>query len=128
MEDNDEDGGLGAYIRKEREAVGMSASKLARGAGVDPSYITKLERGERDNPSPAVLQRLADALGINVYNLLARSGLRLSSALPPASVYLRKKYGLIGDEADAYAALIEHMSKKGKENGAHEDPHSKGGE
>jgi transcriptional regulator with XRE-family HTH domain len=44
---------------------------LAKRAKVARSYLTKLEAGHSKNPSLAVLQRLAKALGVPVTDLLS---------------------------------------------------------
>jgi transcriptional regulator with XRE-family HTH domain len=48
----------------------MSQRVLASKARVTPGYIAQLEMGVRKNPSLAVLQRLAKALGVPVTELL----------------------------------------------------------
>lgn len=52
-----------------REKQNMSKSELARKIGVSPAYITKLENGEKTNPSISVLMRLSTALAITTYDL-----------------------------------------------------------
>jgi XRE family transcriptional regulator of biofilm formation len=57
-------------IQKLREAKGMTQRDLAGKAKVTPGYIAQLEMGQKKNPSLAVLQRLAKALGVPVTELL----------------------------------------------------------
>jgi ribosome-binding protein aMBF1 (putative translation factor) len=47
-----------------RRAKGLKPGALAKRAGVAKSYITRLERAERDMPRGYVLWALADALGL----------------------------------------------------------------
>jgi transcriptional regulator with XRE-family HTH domain len=54
-------------LRSERE---LTQRALAAKAKVTPGYVAQLERGLRKNPSLAVLQRLAKALGVPVTELL----------------------------------------------------------
>lgn len=56
-------------LRKERVARGLSQEALASAADLDRTYIGGLERGI-ENPTVAVLDRLAGALGIHVSALL----------------------------------------------------------
>jgi transcriptional regulator with XRE-family HTH domain len=49
-------------LRRLREARGLNRKALAGSAGIDPSTMTRLEKGER-GPSREVVDRLADALG-----------------------------------------------------------------
>ena len=61
---------LSRVIQKLREAKGMTQRDLAGKAKVTPGYIAQLEMGQKKNPSLAVLQRLAKALGVPVTELL----------------------------------------------------------
>lgn len=56
-------------IKYYREKQHMSKSELSRKIGVSPAYITKLENGEKTNPSMSVLMKLSTALGISIYDL-----------------------------------------------------------
>lgn len=61
---------LGERIRLLREAKGLTPELLADRARVTVSTITILEGGQgADNPSTAILHRLARALGVPVSNL-----------------------------------------------------------
>ena len=57
-------------IRAEREAKRMRQVELAKRAKVARSSLVMLEKGERKNPSFAILKRLAKALGVPVTDLL----------------------------------------------------------
>ncbi|OII10501.1 hypothetical protein BIU97_10255 [Curtobacterium sp. MCBA15_009] len=54
----------GTALRTIRELSGLRHGQFAKRAELDPGYLTKLENGSRQ-PSPAVLRRLADALGVS---------------------------------------------------------------
>lgn len=60
---------LKVKIKYYREKQNMSKSELSRKIGVSPAYITKLENGEKTNPSISVLMKISTALGISVYDL-----------------------------------------------------------
>lgn len=53
----------GSTLRAIRELSGVRHGQLANRAELNPGYLTKLENGSRQ-PSPEVLRRLADALGV----------------------------------------------------------------
>lgn len=61
---------LGMKLKAIRKARGMSQLGLAKKAQVAQSYIWSLERGEKRNPGIDVLQKLAQALGVPVVELL----------------------------------------------------------
>lgn len=62
--------GLRRVIQQLRATKGMTQRDLAKKAQVTPGYVAQLEMGLRKNPSLAVLQRLAKALGVPVADLL----------------------------------------------------------
>jgi len=69
----------GQALRERREATGVSQETLARTSGLDRTYVSGIERGER-NPSLANLLRLAAALDVPLSQiaLAAERRLRLS--------------------------------------------------
>lgn len=60
-------------IRRLRVAGGMSQEGLALEAGVDRSYMSRLERG-LENPTIALLARLSKALQAPIADLFAPGG------------------------------------------------------
>jgi XRE family transcriptional regulator of biofilm formation len=61
---------LGKMLKTLREEKGLTQVALAERAKVTQTYIAKLESGDKKNPSLAILQRLARALGVPVTELL----------------------------------------------------------
>ena len=57
-------------LKDRREQVGLTREQLARKAKVTTAYVSMMEAGKRKNPSLAVLQRLAKALGVPVAEIL----------------------------------------------------------
>lgn len=53
---------FGAAIRRQRETLRLSQEELADRAGLDRSYLGRIERSEQ-NATLASAQKLADALG-----------------------------------------------------------------
>lgn len=64
---------LAENIRRWRERRGLSASALARDAGVSKSTVSELERGN-GNPSLDTLWALAKTLNVSLGSLFAASG------------------------------------------------------
>lgn len=62
---------FGQHLREIRERKGISQEKLAALAGLDRTYISKIERGER-NISIETAAKLAEALEVPVTQLLER--------------------------------------------------------
>jgi transcriptional regulator with XRE-family HTH domain len=56
---------FGEQLRQYRERAGLSQNQLARQVEVDPSYINRLERSEREPPKRPLVARLADTLALS---------------------------------------------------------------
>ncbi|MFJ5259131.1 helix-turn-helix domain-containing protein [Streptomyces sp. NPDC088387] len=56
-------------LRRRRIEAGLNKRELAASAGIHPSYVTWLERGDR-GASPRVLKRLAEALHCQIGDLM----------------------------------------------------------
>lgn len=61
-----------ARMREERLRLGFSQEELAHRAELDRTYISGCERRLR-NPSLISVERIADALGVDASELLART-------------------------------------------------------
>ena len=60
---------VGQNVRRLRKARGLTQEELAHGADIDTRYVGGIERGE-ENPTVAVLGRLAEELGVHPAELL----------------------------------------------------------
>ena len=52
----------------------FSVRKLAERVGIEPSYLSKIERGEQPPPGEQTIRRLAEELGEDPDSLLALGG------------------------------------------------------
>jgi transcriptional regulator with XRE-family HTH domain len=68
-------------IRQLRKERGLSQAKLAVMADMDPATLNRLERGT-GNPNLKTLDRVADALGVEVADFFPRARRRSSSEEP----------------------------------------------
>ena len=59
---------LGRNVRRERDAKQFTQEKLAEKSGLDPTYISDIERGLR-NPGIKNVAKLAKALGLTTAEL-----------------------------------------------------------
>lgn len=59
---------LGQSLKRHREAAGLSQEQLAEAADIDRTYVSDIERGNR-NPGIKNIARLAKALGIKTADL-----------------------------------------------------------
>ncbi len=60
---------LSTVLRKRRRKAGLSQEALAFEASVHPTYISLLERGQR-NPTVLVLAEIAKALGTTMTSIV----------------------------------------------------------
>ena len=59
---------LGRNVRQQRDAKTFTQEKLAEKSGLDPTYISDIERGRR-NPGIKNVAKLAKALGLSTAEL-----------------------------------------------------------
>ena len=109
---------LGRFIRRHREAKGLSNNALAREVDVDNATILRMERGDFQSPSPQILQRIGRALDVAVEDLYALAGYTMPEGLPELAPYLRAKYDLPDKavkELDSYFKTLQdrYGGKKG---------------
>lgn len=103
---------LGNYLRERREAAGLSLRRVARLANINDSYLGRLERGEQ-NPTLEMLQKITDALSLNLDEVLTAVGVKMTQTLSEPRVYFRRKFGVSEDDAEVMARLIEKYQGKG---------------
>jgi len=76
---------LGDYLRERREALregdrGYSLRQVAQRVGIEPSFLSKVERNESPPPSEDTLRRLSAELSLDTDTVLAMAG-KVSSDL-----------------------------------------------
>ena len=91
-------------VRRFREEKGLSVRALARLSAVSQPYLRQIELGAKNNPSAAVLQKLAVTLSVTVADLIGS----------PVEI----PRGLV---AKAPAALQELAKKKARVLGLRQD-------
>ncbi|MEK0447455.1 MAG: hypothetical protein RLZZ399_2776 [Verrucomicrobiota bacterium] len=60
--------------RSQKDPGTFSVRKLAGRVGIEPSYLSKIERGEEPPPGEATIRKLAEELGEDPDVLLALAG------------------------------------------------------
>ncbi len=90
---------LGAFIRRQRLALGLSARELARRAGI--ADVIRIEQGILLNPRTDSLRAIAQGLDVPLNDLLAAADYVPAKELPTFRPYLRAKYKDLPDEAVA---------------------------
>ncbi|WP_050900623.1 endonuclease NucS domain-containing protein [Paenibacillus elgii] len=65
---------FGLELRKIRMSLGLTVRDLQNLSGVSHSYITQIENGKRNTPTPDIIRELAEALRVPYNDLLILSG------------------------------------------------------
>jgi transcriptional regulator with XRE-family HTH domain len=98
---------LGAYVKELRTERGLSIRSLAAQAGVDWSWLAKVERGRYGSPDARSLWRVARALEVETADLYLEAGFGDAHGLPGFRPYLRAKYHL---PPEAIAQLEDYFT------------------
>jgi len=97
---------LGRRLRSRRAALGRTVASVAMEAGLSVPYVANLENG-RGNPTVAVLDRLADALGTRLVIALADPTADPAIAALPPSLVNFSQSRRFRREVGRLAALLE---------------------
>lgn len=65
---------FGTYIRNLRKERGLTLKELGKATELSHPYLSQIETGKRTIPSPDILKRLADSLGVEYEDLLIKAG------------------------------------------------------
>jgi HTH-type transcriptional regulator, competence development regulator len=100
---------FGPYIREKRESLKatdrvFSVRQVAERAGLEPSYLSKIERGEQAPPSESKIRALAKDLGEDPDMLLAMAG-KVSTDLREI---IRKRPALFGELIREMRVMPDH--------------------
>ncbi len=101
---------IGALLRQAREVRGQSSIETARGAGISPAYLSKLENDAVKRPSPDVLHRLSEVLGVPYAELMVLVGYPVpggGGTADPARLGMALFADLADDERDE---LLEYLA------------------
>jgi transcriptional regulator with XRE-family HTH domain len=103
---------LAQAIARLRQTSGLSMRQLELQTGIDRSILSRIESGEKRQPTPSTLTKLASALGVSQSELFTLAGYSATEAqaLPAIRPYLRTKYGHLSATAqDELAAFLETL-------------------
>ena len=92
---------IGEVIREERLAQGKTMRAITDNGHIALSYLSEVERGHKE-ASSLILERIADGLGKEPYELVIEAGLKMYRDSLPDVVYLPDKTAW----AEQYSDLI----------------------
>lgn len=102
---------LGQYIKELRTTLKMSQNELGRLSGISVSEISRIESGQRQNPSPHILRAIAPHLEVSMEALMSAAGYT-------TEVIQRGRYEDVihkdesGDIIDSYRRRIHEILEK----------------
>ena len=111
---------LARLLRSHREKAGISASELARRAGVDKGTVTRIELGQIPSPKADNLRAIAEAIGLSASDVFTAAGWVPAHELPTMRPYLRTKYRAM--PAEAVAEIEAYADRVAREYGVSFDP------
>jgi transcriptional regulator with XRE-family HTH domain len=74
-------GRLAGLLRSRRVAAGLTLREVTRRTGISNPYLSQLENGHTTNPSPRLLEKLANAFGCSYLELMEAAGYK-----PPVDI------------------------------------------
>lgn len=86
---------FGEYLRRARNATGLTLRAVQDRTTVTNGYLSQIEGGRIERPSPNVLHQLAEVYGLDYAELLRRAG----HAVPSAAGTVRSAASRIPAEA-----------------------------
>lgn len=106
---------FGAYIRTQRETLGISLRQIAVRVGTDPGYLSRVEMDNAPKPTERLVRQLAIELGEDCDVLLAIAG-RISESFQAAlqrhpQAFATLIRGLQGASQEVLEQTIEQVRK-----------------
>ena len=97
-------------IREQRKSLSLSLNQLSRLSGVSVSHLGRIEQGVR-RPSTRTLQKIAEPLGFDVYELLVMAG----HLLPDPSTFSEEQRDKLRTELNTLLERVVSNSNRIKE-------------
>lgn len=104
---------LGEVLASHRKELGLSASSVARDAGLSRSYLSYVENGKFGEIGIDKLSRVLSVLGTSADAVLEEAGYLPAGrdGLPEPKAYLAKVYGLSAGQLDQATAFLDFLAE-----------------
>lgn len=104
---------LAALLQDARKTLGLSASEVARRAGVTTGTVTRIELEQISSPKADSLTAIAEVLQIPRADVFAAAGWVPGNELPTLRPYLRSRYHDLSEEdAGKVEAYIDQLQQQ----------------
>ena len=101
---------ISQIIREQRKSIPLSLRQLSRLSGVSVSHLGRIEQGLR-RPSTRTLQKIAEPLGFDLYELLVIAG----HLLPDPSTFSVEQREILRAELNTLLQRVESDSNRIRE-------------
>ncbi|MGW9629703.1 helix-turn-helix domain-containing protein [Agromyces sp. NPDC055520] len=98
---------LGGVLRRERQVQERILTEVAAAAGVSPQYLSEIERGRKE-PSSEVLGSVAEALGLDLVDVVQRVGATLGERREAERREAERRELLRIEASFAFRVGVEH--------------------
>ena len=111
---------FGAFIRREREAKGLSLRDMAKKIKVSPTFLSKVET-EDWKPGEEKLRKIAEVIGCDPDDLMARAGrvptelseiIKQSPHRHQMTALLRTAMGFTAEEMEKLVSQAQKIKQK----------------
>ena len=101
---------IGKIIKEQRKSIPLSLRQLSRLSGVSIAHLGRIEQGQR-GASTRTLQKIAEPLGFDLYELLVVSG----HLLPDTSTFSEEQREKLRAELNTLLQRVASDSNRTKE-------------
>lgn len=107
---------LGNLLREARKLKGASLREVEKETRISNAYISQMESGDIDEPSPHKLKVLSDYYSVNYNDLMEAAGyLTVKEKPSSANTLLLASQNLSDEEAAALTSFLAHLRKSKEE-------------
>lgn len=106
--------GFGSIIRNRRKELGLSLKQIEDKTGISPSYINRIEKGQRKAPSYRIIEQLAEALDMPVGKLINVAEVDVQDEVPSLEeMILSSQFTVNGKRASKHSKekIVEFIQK-----------------
>ena len=114
---------LGEYLHNLRDSLRLTLREVEEASGVSNAYVSQLEHGKIQRPSPHILHKLASVYGVAYERLMEKAGY-IPRAKPPSPAKGKPRHGKLStcaiddlteeEEEDLLKYLAFLRSRKGQ--------------
>ncbi len=102
---------FGHYLRELRKQHGLTLREIEERTTISNSYLSQLENGYIDQPSPRNLQRLAAVYGISYESLMTQAGYLSPRDVDATTSPARAAFNIIDDLSDDEVEEVQDFVK-----------------